>query len=762
MGATGQLIGKFVRGAIKGEEVKKHLVRYSLGLVVVLVFVAHALGDFNWPPIERLELALYDARLKLTMPRDVDERIVIVDIDERSLAAEGRWPWRRDKVGALVDQLFDHYKAGLVGFDVVFSEPDDSSGLGILRELGASSLRDDGAFQNVLRRVAPRLEYDRLLGEKLRDRPVVLGYYFTDSAGTSGTAQTSGELPAPVLQSGTFAGKNVRSTSWNGYGANLAVLQRAAASGGHFNTLSDEDGITRRVPMLARHDGAYYEPLSLAMIRLALGSPGVVPGFPELSVWNRNYPGLEWLRVGKLRIPMDGTMATLIPYRGMARSYPYVSATDILHGVTSPEILKGKIVLVGTTAPGLYDLRSTPVGEAYPGVEIHANLIAGMMDGSIMQQPPYLLGAEVALLLLCGVSMTVLLPLLSPLRAMLLTVSMVAGLIGLNMLAWTQGNLVLPLASSLIMVALLFALDMSYGYFVESRAKRQITDRFGQYVPAVVVDEMSRHPETISMEGENRELSILFSDIRGFTSISERLNPKELTNLMNEFLTPLTRLIHSHHGTIDKYMGDCVMAFWGAPLPDHEHARNAVLCGLEMHNTISDLAPAFRARNWPELKIGVGVNSGKVVVGNMGSESRVAYTVMGDAVNLASRLEGLAREYGVPVIVGEKTRALVPDIVFRELDRVMVKGKDEPVSIYEPIGKQDELEKARLDGLKLWAQFLRLYRSRDWDAAEVQLLNLQKIDGAQRLYQLFIQRIAQLRRNPPDESWLGAYRFEAK
>jgi len=330
------------------------------------------------------------------------------------------------------------------------------------------------------------------------------------------------------------------------------------------------------------------------------------------------------------------------------------------------------------------------------------------------------------------------------------------------MLVWLQGNVVLPLASLLIMVALLFALDMSYGYFVESRAKRQITDRFGQYVPTAVVDEMSRHPEAISMEGENRELSVLFSDIRGFTSISERLDPKQLANLMNTFLTPLTRLIHRHHGTIDKYMGDCVMAFWGAPLPDPEHARHAVLCGLEMQKTIRDLAPEFRTRNWPELQIGVGVNSGKVVVGNMGSELRVAYTVMGDVVNLASRLEGLAGEYGVPMVVGENTRALVPDIVFRELDRVMVKGKDQPVTIYEPIGQQGKVEKARLDGLKLWAQFLRLYRSRDWDAAEVQLLNLQKIDGVQRLYQLFMQRIAQLRRNPPDASWLGAYRFEAK
>jgi adenylate cyclase len=209
-------------------------------------------------------------------------------------------------------------------------------------------------------------------------------------------------------------------------------------------------------------------------------------------------------------------------------------------------------------------------------------------------------------------------------------------------------------------------------------------------------------------------------------------------------------------------MGDCIMAFWGAPLNDPDHARNAVLAGLEMHSVLQELAPAFQARNWPEIHIGVGVNSGRMVVGNMGSEVRVAYTVMGDAVNLASRLEGITKYYGVPMIVGEQTRALVPDVVFRELDKVGVKGRDEPVSIYEPLGLQDEVKRAELDELKLWAQFLRLYRSRDWDKAELQLLNLQRGGTARRLYQVYIERIAAFRETPPDAQWDGAYRFEAK
>lgn len=741
---------------------KKHLIRFALGLVVVLVFLANAADVIRIPFVERLELMLYDARLHLTMPGGVDDRIVIVDIDERSLAAEGQWPWRRDRVGHLVDQLFDHYQTGLVGFDVVFAEPDETAGLAALQALGQTALKDNAEFHRALDLIAPQLDYDKQFAEKLRGRPVVLGYYFSQGQGKDRQGQKSGMLPDPVLAPGTFTGKKVNLTTWVGYGANLPAFQQAAAGGGHFNPWPDEDGITRRVPMLAEYEGAYYEPLSLALVRLGLGFPEVIPGFPEVSMFNKKYPGLEWLEAGGIRIPVDDMGTALVPYRGPERSFAYVSATDVLESVVPVAMLQNKIVLVGTSAPGLFDLRATPVGKVYAGVEIHANLIAGILDGTIKQRPSYVLGAEVALLLLFGLFLTVALPLLSPLRATLLTAAVLAGLFGLNLAVWVNGSLVLPLTSGLLMTVLLFALNMSYGFFVESRAKRQITSRFGQYVPPELVDEMSRHPESISMEGESRELSVLFTDVRGFTTISEALDPKELTKLMNEFLTPLTRTIHGHRGTIDKYMGDCIMAFWGAPLDDPAHARNAVLAGLEMHKILAQLAPDFRARNWPEIHIGVGVNTGRMVVGNMGSEVRVAYTVMGDAVNLASRLEGITKQYGVPMIVGERTRSMISDIVFRELDKVRVKGKEEPVTIYQPVGLQGEINSSTLDELKLWAQFLRFYRSCEWDTAELQLLNLQRAEPTSLLYRTFLERIAEFRRNPPEMPWDGAYRFEAK
>ncbi len=739
---------------------KKHLVRIALGLVVVLVFVGHAADRYEIPFIDRFENIVYDARLRLTMANDVDARIVIVDVDEKSLAAEGRWPWRRDKLGKLVDQLFDHYKAGIVGFDIVFAERDESSGLDILRDLAQGALKGDAQFQAVLKTVAPQLEYDRVFAEKLRNRAIVLGYYFSQAGAQEG--RTTGALPAPVFPAGTFKGRSILFTSWTGYGANLEEFQQAAASGGHFNPLPDDDGVIRRVPMLAEYNGAYYESLSMAVIRLGLGLPPVVPGFPQDKPWSKNYPGLEWLDVGPVRVPIDNLVAALVPYRGKQGSFQYVSATDVLHASAPVTALAGKIVLVGTTAPGLYDMRAAPVASVYPGVEIHANLIAGMLDENIKQRPPYVLGAEVLLLLLSGIGMALLLPLINPLRATVLTIVVIITVFATNVLVWTEGNLVLPLASGLLMIAVLFALNMSYGFFVESRAKRQITGLFGQYVPPELVDEMSDDPEAFSMEGDSREMSVLFTDVRGFTTISEGLDPKELSKLMNEFLTPLTRIIYKHRGTIDKYMGDCIMAFWGAPLHDPQHARNAVMAGMEMHRVLDELQPHFKDKGWPPIHIGVGVNSGRMSVGNMGSEIRLAYTVMGDAVNLASRLEGITKQYGVKMIVGEATRAEVPEVVYRELDRVKVKGKEAPVAIYEPIGLAGEIDKPTQDELKLWGQALKLYRAGDWDMAELQLINLTKSNPASGLYALFLERIAHLRKNPPEHGWDGSWKFETK
>ncbi len=751
-------------GGVTGGSLKKHIVRIGLGAALVLVFLFNAAKWYELPLIQRLEAIVYDTRLALTMPRTVDPRIVILDIDEKSLeekekGGEGRWPWSRDRMALLLDKLFDHYQIVIVGFDMVFAERDESSGLKVLQQLAQNELKDVPGFQSTLKQLQPQLDYDEIFAKHMNNRAIVLGYTF------SRDDSSKGQVPLPVLPAGTFVGKNINFFSFGGHTANLAELQKAAASAGHFSIEPDADGILRRVPMLVEFKGAYYESLSLAMVRMLIGTPKVVPGYaPTDKIWSKNYSGLEWLDIGPVKIPVDEAVTALIPYRGRQHSFKYISAVDVIHERVDPAELKGKIVLVGTTAPGLLDLRATPIESVYPGVEIHANMIGGMLDRNIKQKPPYVIGAEFILLLLAGLAMALLLPLLNPLKSLLVTLAVLFTVVFSNLIVFHYGNLVLPLASGLVLIALLFALNMTYGYFVETRGMRQITGLFGQYVPPELVDQMAANPEKFNMAPRAENLTVLFSDVRGFTTISESLSPEDLSIYINDYLTTMSLVIREgHRGTLDKYIGDAIMAFWGAPMSDVAHAKNALLAAMDMQVAAKKLNEKFKLKGWPTFKIGIGVNTGVMRVGDMGSQIRRAYTVMGDAVNLGSRLEGITKEYGADIIAGELTKNAVTEVVFLELDRVRVKGKDEAVAIYEPLGMQGQVEKAKLEEAKLYAQFLKLYRAQDWDQAELQLFNLQKLAPASILYShTFVERIGYLRANPPGDKWDGAFTFTTK
>ena len=735
---------------------KKHWVRVVLGMLCVLMLLGHAGHFWQLPFVTALDAYLYDVRLRFSMPNTVDQRVVIVDIDEKSLGEVGRWPWGRNVVAELVRRLTDDYQVEVVGFDVGFAEPDESSGLNVLEAIGGGELKGDSAFQRELSTLRPRLDYDRLLADTLRGRPVVLGFYFSSKL----NARRAGDLPPPVFPSGRFAGMNIPFVTWDGYGGNLQLLQQAAASSGHFNPIVDFDGSSRRIPMVVEYQGAYYESLSLAVLRTLLGKARLEPGFPPGET------NIEWLDIagqrGSVRIPVDDRVTALIPYRGPERSFPYFSAVDILKKRIPVDDLAGRIVLVGTTAPGLMDLRATPVGEAYPGVEAHANMIAGILAGTVKEKPGYVVAVEVLQLLVFGGLLVVLMPLLSPFRATLLACSSLVVLLGASIWLWNSANLVLPIASGVLLVVLLYAMNMSWGYFVESRMKRQLSDLFGQYVPPELVDEMAKNPGSYSMEGRSAELSVLFADIRSFTALSEGMEPRELAHLMNDYFGAMTDVIRGHRGTLDKYIGDAIMAFWGAPLADMDHARNAVLTGLEMQKRLRSLGEVFRAKGWPQLRIGIGINSGQMTVGDMGSPARKAYTVMGDAVNLASRLEGITKEYGVDIVVGEETRQSTSDIAFRELDRVRVKGKEHSVAIYEPLGLAADLPVAVREELALWQGALRLYRNQAWEQAELQLYNLRQRSPDCRLYAIYAERIAFLRVNPPGEAWDGVTTYQTK
>jgi adenylate cyclase len=744
---------------------KQHIVRIALGLAIMLFFIGHAARFYQLGFITQLDNIIYDARLKLTMPRGVDNRIVILDIDEKSLGEIGRWPWSRNVMADLIHKLFDKYGIAVLGFDIVWAERDTSSGINVLDTLAKNDLKEVSAFQQSYRDLRARLDYDGLFADSIKDRPVVLGYYFN----SEDDAVKANSIPQPVLPKGTFSGRNISFFDWKGYTGNLPEYVKNAAAAGHFNPLIDFDGVSRRVPMILEYDGAYYEALSLAVVRTlwALQNegkfPDVEPGYPPERFMARGYSGLEWLKVGSIRIPVDETASALIPYRGNRMSFPYISLADVVKDRARVEDLKGRVVLVGTSAPGLQDLRSTPVASVYPGVEIHANLIAGILDERIKQKPPFMVGAEVVLLVMGGVALALLIPMLSALWATGAAVLGFVLIVLFNVAIWSKADMVLPLASSVAMIATLYTMNMAYGYFVESRSKRQFTELFGQYVPPELVDKMAEDPEKYNMEPRSAELTILFSDVRGFTSISEALKPEELREYINEYLTDMSNIIRGkYRGTLDKYIGDAIMAFWGAPVEDGQHARNGVLAAIEMQKECEVLNAKFAARGWPTCKIGVGVNSGNVRVGDMGSQVRRAYTAMGDAVNVASRLEGRTKGYGVGILVGEGTRQVVKDVVFREVDKIKVKGKDEAVTIFEPLGLDSEVARSVLDELKVWNQVLRAYRGQQWDQAEVGLLNLQRMNPGCGLYQVYAERVADKRRNPPPSDWDGVTAFDEK
>lgn len=733
---------------------KRLLPRLAFGVACIVWLLGHLVGAWHLPVVTLLDNYSYDARLRAFMENTQDERVVIVDIDEKSLAELGRWPWNRGVLAKLVHQLVDEYEVSAIGFDIVFAETDESSGLPVLEALAQNELRDNPSYQRALAAQRPHLDYDQRFVEALSGRPTVLGFHFSErSGGALGSALPEAQPFSAILAPGQFP-------VLPGFSANLERFQNAAAGGGHFNPLTDGDGVIRRVPMLVGYQGGYYPALSLAMLQLLVGEGFLLPYAAATDA------PLEWIDVvghhGSLRIPIDGDGAALVPYRGPEGSFPYVSAADVLAGRLDKDQLAERIVLLGTTASGLKDQRSTPVGAAYPGVEVHANLISGALDGSIREKPHYMIAVEVFLLVAIGGSLAIALPFLSPLAGTALTLLMLAALTVGAVALW-QAGLVISFAAVILASVAIYGFNAAWGFFWESQVKRQFTALFGQYVPPELVDEMARNPAGYSMEGRNAVMTVMFSDVRDFTTLSEGLTAKELSSLMNEYLGAMTLIIQQQRGTLDKYIGDAIMAFWGAPIAEPEHARKAVIVALEMQQAMQQLNERFQARGWPKLRIGIGINTGMMTVGDMGSQVRKAYTVIGDAVNLSARLEGLTKFYGVDVAVGEETQAACPDIVFRELDKARVKGKTDAVAIFEPIGQVDTVTSEKLAEIDQWHEALEHYRRQQWDEASTILEALRAAFPAVTLYVRYIERIARLREDPSiGPEWDGVMTFNRK
>ncbi len=752
----------------------KYLAKYKFRILVSLLPLLFALGHTSgflpWKLAIRLDNIIYDARLRLTMPQTFDDRIVIVDIDEKSLSAIGRWPWGRNKLSDIANELFERQKIKTLGFDMVFAEPDNSSGLIALNQLGRTTLRSNDSFQNQLPLLNKTQDYDALFAKSLEKRNVVLGYYFTSDR----QKHTSGKLPNPVLTKSALQGRDSHITQWDGYGASIDAITCAASAAGFFNAIADADGIVRATPLLASFQNQYYESFALSLFR-------VYHGLPQSSVKFQSDRAISALQIslnGKVQsIHVDEKLSVLIPYRGFGGAaggtYRYISAIDVLSKKLSENDLKDKIVLIGSTAPGLQDLRTTPVGEAYPGVETHANILSSMLDGHSVYRPDYALGYELFVMLLVSVLLAFVLPSLSVASAMVFGMCVLLSTMALNTSLFLSKGLVLPLAATLLTGFAAYTLSMSADHLLRSRAMLALKKLFGSYVPPHLVEQMEDHYDNYAMQAKNVEMTVLFCDMRGFSKIAENLLPSDVQAMLNRVFTQLSRVILRHGGTIDKYMGDCVMAFWGAPTQTNNHAHQAVLAALDMVDALAEINQVQQRLGLPDVQVGIGINTGMMCVGDMGSDIRRSYTAVGDAVNLAARLQELSKTYSVAILVSANTMSQASAFVWQEVDKVRVHGKTQVLSIYTPLSHSGMLKSSKdiqshADGvsqkyekveLEKWQLALQAYRLQQWDVSNQYLQELIAINPSNMMYAFYLRRIALLRLQSLDSSWDGTSDF---
>ena len=722
-----------------------------LCLALLIGFAAMRIADPA--PIEELRVRTFDT-FQAIKPRVKTARpVTIVDIDEKSLAKLGQWPWPRTNIADMITNL-TRLGAVVIAFDIVFAEPDRLN-----PDAAAKTMRDlDEETRNKLRELPSN---DQIFADAIRRSRVVLG--------ETGLAQVIGEFNQTLPMTG-FAtlGEDPQPFLFDfpGLLRNVHVLEEAAAGRGLFTIRVERDGIVRRVPMMMRAQGATMPSLSFEILRVATGTPTIII--------KSDKAGLKSVGVRGLEIPTDRNGQLWVHF---ARQDPsiYVSAADVIDGSVAHEKIAGKLVLIGTSAVALNDIKTTPVSPAIPGVEIHAQVLEAALTKQLLSQPPYGPLVEFGAALLLGILVIVFAPQLGPVTLVGIGALFATVLVGTSWYFYTQHLLLIDFTYPLLSTTAIY-LTLIFTSFVREQAqRRQIRSAFGQYLSPALVEQLANSPEKLKLGGEEREMTIMFSDVRGFTSISEsyKHDPQGLTALMNRFLTPLTNAILARKGTIDKYMGDAIMAFWNAPLDDNEHQLNACEAALDMLERIDLLNKEreIEAQNgghaYIPINVGVGLNTGTCVVGNMGSDLRFDYSVLGDSVNLASRLEGQSKEYGFPIIVGSKTALAVKDkFAILELDFIMVKGKKEPEVIYAIAGREDTARSGRFQRLRnLTIEMLACYRSRNWEGALAAIERGRTTDEARSLellYDLYETRLHAYQQNPPPPDWDGAFALLTK
>ncbi|MFI4956578.1 MAG: CHASE2 domain-containing protein [Gammaproteobacteria bacterium] len=698
---------------------------------------------------ERVNNLFYDMHMRINLiekPKPQENHILIVDLNDDTLHELGRWPWPRDMVAELVSILKEQ-GAAVIALDIIFPEPEKNVIDTVIKESPPNSL--DAKTISKLNAVRMHYEHDDVLGKAIHSPDIIMGYILSPER-----TQKIGVLPPPMEELTPDKGDRIFVRAMQGYIGNTQELASATANAGFVTTLTDNDGVIRHYPIVLEYKDGIYPSLALSAVKQYLLLDKVNLHWLPVG----NYFSLANIQLGANIIPTDGSGQVMIPYKKLENEYSYVSAKDVMERKNNPKNVDGKIVFIGTSATGLGDLHTTPFETSFPGVEIHATVAQTLLLHQFPYKPDWSLGAQLFLIGATGVLFSFMLPMLPVWLTILIPIATITGLFYLHDWLWDYQYIYLNFFTVLINIVNVTFIALMYGFLFETRKRSQLKHMFGQYIPAEQVEKMSESSKSYGFEGESREMSVLFADIRNFTGISENMDPTVLKKFLNEYFTPMTKAIFEHGGTIDKYVGDMIMAFWGAPMENPHHALSAVKTGFEMLNITHQLKEQFAPLGVTDLHIGIGINTGKMNVGDMGSEYRRSYTVLGDSVNLSSRLESSTKFYGTYFIISENTlKQCEGEIVCRHLDKVKVKGKHEAINIYEPICLRENLTPEIKDELQLLTQAQHHYFHAEWDEALRCFEQLHQMYPMRLLYSLYIDRIRELKANGVTAPWDGCF-----
>lgn len=710
----------------------KHRTLIGFGLLITFLALWLQVSEQKWSRtiVNRLDQVAYDLRLNLTLPsqRATASTVVIVDIDEASLRAEGRWPWSRLKMGELVAAL---KRAGVrtIGFDVAFTEPERNVAQELMESAAASGQLEHAEY---LERLIPAMDRDAMFARQLKDQNVVLGFLFHSTQDESVGALPTGWAFFPRADH-----ENLTIPVMPSYTGNLPALQKAAKYGGFLNTTTDTDGVLRTTPLILRTGDMVYPALSLAMARRHTGAMR----FKVETAALENSERVLGLTLDEMQVLTDKYGRVLIPYSGHRGGVPYISATDVLQASADDQFpqLNEAAVLVGSSALGLADLISAPTGPAFPGVEVHATVLQRILAGKPFPQVPDWANAANALaILLLGLLLTFLCPAFGAGAITIFAVASFALLIAGNVWLWTSAQLSLSPVLPLVTVTAIIAMNVLYGYFTEARQKRQVRKAFSSYMAPALVDQLVDHPERLSLNGESREMTFLFSDIAGFTTFTESATPQVLVSVLNEYLDAMCRTVMEHGGTIDKIVGDAVVGIFNAPLDQPDHAQRAVDCALSMGRISKAFIQKMKERGMEFGATRVGVNTGVAIVGNFGGAERFDYTAHGDSINTAARLEGVNKHLGTLMCISGTTVAQCRNLFFRPVGGLVLKGKTESIEAFEPISE----EESRTPRVVRYNEAFEHLRDGAPDAAAL-FAGLQADFPEDPLVQLHCERIAQ-------------------